>query len=57
MHRNHRTEQIRAALAKGATTPAEIAAIVYAGIPGVDLTLAALQVQTHLNFLQEADRN
>lgn len=52
-HRHMRTEQIRAALRGGAGTPEEVAAAVYAGIPGVNPALAAIQVRTHLVWLQE----
>jgi hypothetical protein len=36
--------------------PREIAAVVYAGVPGVDLALAAVQVRTHLRWLVERGR-
>lgn len=52
-HRRQRSAQFLAAIGdQGAGTPAEIAAVVYAGLPGVDLAWAALQVQTHLNWLE-----
>jgi glyoxylase-like metal-dependent hydrolase (beta-lactamase superfamily II) len=52
-HRHFRTEQIRAALRAGADQPLSIAQRVYAGLPGVNLQLAALQLQTHLSYLLE----
>lgn len=54
VHRAMRTGQVRTALGRlGPATPAELAAEVYAGLPGVDLTLAALQVRAHLTWLEE----
>ena len=50
-HRLMRTEQFRNAMRAGASTPDEIAGIVYGGIPGVNFALAALQVRTHLAWL------
>ncbi|MDP2308316.1 MAG: MBL fold metallo-hydrolase [Pseudomonadota bacterium] len=55
-HRHARTEQIAAALAGGPRDPMGIAAIVYAGVPGVHLGLAAVQVRTHLTWLIERGR-
>lgn len=52
-HRHHRTEQVRAALRAGADSPETVAARVYAGIPGVDLALAASQARAHLHWLIE----
>lgn len=52
-HRQLRTQQFLQALRGGAATAAAIAAVVYAGIPGVNLALAALQVETHLAWLVE----
>lgn len=53
-HRHHRTDQVRAALRDGADSPASVAARVYAGLPGVDLALAAVQARAHLEWLREA---
>lgn len=55
-HRHHRTDQMVTALGEGARTPLEIASRVYAGIPGVDLHFAAIQVMTHLTWLIERGR-
>lgn len=55
-HRHHRTAQVVAALRAGATDPEGVAARVYAGLPGVDLRLAALQVRAHVEWLREAGR-
>jgi ribonuclease/clavin/mitogillin len=55
-HRHARSAQVEAALAAGARTPAEIAAVVYAGVPGVDLALAAAQAHAHLVWLEEEGR-
>ncbi len=56
-HRAHRTDQVRAALARAGagrtTTVRAVAEGVYDGIPGVDLTLAAQQVLAHLGWLEE----
>lgn len=51
-HRHFRTEQVRSALRAGATNPESIAQRVYAGMPGVNLVLAALQVGAHLQWLE-----
>ena len=52
-HRHQRTAQFLAVLRGGeAVTAEQISEIVYAGIPGVSLALAALQVRTHLKWLQ-----
>lgn len=50
-HRHMRSQQFCEAIRAGAGTPDDIAALVYANIPGVNLILAALQVQTHLAWL------
>lgn len=55
-HRHARTAQIAAALVGGPRDPEGIAAIVYAGVPGVHLGLAAVQVRTHLTWLIERGR-
>jgi glyoxylase-like metal-dependent hydrolase (beta-lactamase superfamily II) len=55
-HRHARTAQVEAALADGPRDPRGIAAAVYAGVPGVDLALAAAQVRTHLSWLVEHGR-
>jgi endoribonuclease LACTB2 len=55
-HRHMRTEQVAAALLAGATRPDEVAARVYEGMPGVNLTLAAAQVRAHLEWLEEEGR-
>lgn len=56
-HRHARTQQFLAVLeANGPNTPEEIAAAVYAAIPGANLTLAALQVRAHLDWLEAAGR-
>jgi glyoxylase-like metal-dependent hydrolase (beta-lactamase superfamily II) len=55
-HRHLRTAQFVEALRAGASTPVEVAERVYAGIPGVDPVLAALQVRTHLVWLEEEGR-
>lgn len=55
-HRHARTAQIEAALADGPLAPPAIAAVVYAGVPGVDLALATAQVRTHLQWLVEHAR-
>jgi glyoxylase-like metal-dependent hydrolase (beta-lactamase superfamily II) len=56
-HRQLRTAQFEAVLAQREdASPREIAAEVYAGLPGVDLHLAALQVRTHLEWLARAGR-
>jgi glyoxylase-like metal-dependent hydrolase (beta-lactamase superfamily II) len=55
-HRHRRTEQIADALAAGPLDPVGIARAVYAGIPGVDVGLAAVQVRTHLTWLREHGR-
>lgn len=51
-HRHRRTGQFVAVLRdRGPSTPEEIAAVVYAEVPGANLMLAALQVRTHLAWL------
>ncbi len=55
-HRNARSEQVAASLRDRPLDPREIAAVVYAGVPGVDLALAAVQVRTHLRWLVERGR-
>jgi ribonuclease/clavin/mitogillin len=52
-HRHARTGQVRDALRRGARSPREVASHVYAGVPGVDPSLAADQVRAHLVWLQE----
>ena len=51
-HRHMRTGQFLRSLKAGSTTPAAVAADVYAGIPGVDFALAAMQVRTHLAWME-----
>ena len=55
-HRHARTEQVYRALADGPLDPVGIARVVYAGVPGVDLGLAAVQVRAHLTWLREQAR-
>lgn len=55
-HRHMRSGQVEAALGDGALDPVEVARVVYAGIPGVDPRLAAVQVVTHLRWLAGAGR-
>ncbi len=55
-HRHVRSEQILAALERGPLDALGIARVVYAGVPGVDLGLAAVQVRTHLTWLVEQGR-
>lgn len=52
-HRHLRTQQILQAMQAGRVGAREIAEWVYAGIPGVNLQLAASQVEAHLQWLQE----
>jgi glyoxylase-like metal-dependent hydrolase (beta-lactamase superfamily II) len=54
-HRHMRTAQVVSALASP-RTPREVAEHVYAGIPGVDLALAAHQAKAHLEWLGEQGR-
>jgi glyoxylase-like metal-dependent hydrolase (beta-lactamase superfamily II) len=56
-HRHARTAQFEAALRDGADTAERVAERVYAGIPGVDLRLAAAQVRAHLQWLAEQARD
>jgi hypothetical protein len=55
-HRHARSGQVAAALGAGPLDPEGIAAVVYAGVPGVHLGLAAVQVRTHLTWLVEQGR-
>lgn len=55
-HRHMRTEQIERALGRGPLDAVGIAEVVYAGIPGVDPRLAAVQVVAHLRWLATAGR-
>ncbi len=55
-HRHRRTEQVLDALAAGDRTAAEAASRIYEALPGVNLTLAAIQVSTHLTWLVERGR-
>lgn len=55
-HRHHRTRQILTALTAGPADPDRIAERVYEGVPGVNLALAALQVRTHLRWLERRGR-
>ncbi len=52
-HRHARSQQVEAALLAGATTAREVATVVSAGVPGVDLKLAAAQALAHLQWLAE----
>lgn len=53
-HRMARNEQIVAALrGRGALDAVALARAVYAGVPGVDPHLAAIQVRTHVRWLEE----
>ncbi|MEQ1501633.1 MAG: MBL fold metallo-hydrolase [Myxococcota bacterium] len=53
-HRNHRTDQIRAALIRSgpASTPLALAPLVYPELPATHHPLAAIQIRTHLNWLR-----
>lgn len=55
-HRAMRSEQVYAALLEGAADAVAVAARVYAGLPGVDPALAAVQVGAHLEWLREEGR-
>ncbi len=55
-HRAQRTTAILAALDEGAATIEEIVAIVYTDTPQVLHGVAALQVQAHLELLEQEDR-
>lgn len=55
-HRHARTAQVVRALEGGPADAVGLARIVYAGIPGVDLRLAAAQVGAHAEWLVEAGR-
>lgn len=56
-HRHRRTEQFLAVLREGGpASPAAIAAAVYAGVPGANLQIAAMQVLTHLDWLHAHGR-
>jgi len=55
-HRHARTAQFVAVLAAGPATPEQIAASVYASVPGANLDLAAAQVRTHLAWLGDQGR-
>jgi hypothetical protein len=52
-HRHMRTGQFLEALRRGAGSAEAVAQAVYAGIPGVDLSLAAMQVRTHLAWMHD----
>lgn len=54
-HRHNRSAQIEAALTEP-RDPVGIAEVVYAGIPGVDPRLAAIQVVAHLRWLAGVGR-
>ncbi|MFN7144809.1 MAG: MBL fold metallo-hydrolase [Myxococcota bacterium] len=56
VHRHARNAQILAALENGPLDAVGIAGVVYAGVPGVDVGLAAVQVRTHLTWLVEHGR-
>lgn len=56
-HRHMRSAQFEASVrARARATPEEIARDVYSGLPGVDLSLAAMQVRTHLAWLAARGR-
>ena len=56
-HRHARSEQFVRMLAEnGPSTPDEIAAAVYATVPGANLDLAAEQVRAHLAWLEVGGR-
>lgn len=55
-HRHVRTQQVARALGGGPVDAQDIARIVYGGVPGVDLQLAAAQVRAHAEWLVEAGR-
>ncbi len=55
-HRHARTAQFVAVLGAGPATPEQVAATVYAAVPGVHLGLAAAQVRTHLAWLRDQGR-
>jgi glyoxylase-like metal-dependent hydrolase (beta-lactamase superfamily II) len=52
-HRQERLDQVRAALAAGATTPAEVVAIVYAEVDKALWPAAEVSVRAQLAYLQE----
>lgn len=54
-HRLRREQQVVAWLAQGYSTAADIAARIYAGQP-VDMSIAALQVEAHLEKLRREDQ-
>jgi glyoxylase-like metal-dependent hydrolase (beta-lactamase superfamily II) len=53
-HRELRLEQVRAALAGGATTPAEVVAVVYADVDRSVWPAAELSVRAQLDYLATA---
>ncbi|MGH3281193.1 MAG: MBL fold metallo-hydrolase, partial [Trebonia sp.] len=50
-HRKERLDQVRAAMAVGARTPAEIVAVVYAGVDKSLWPAAELSVRAQLDYL------
>ena len=50
-HREMRLEQVRAAVAAGATTPREVVEVVYADVDRVLWPAAELSVRAQLDFL------
>jgi glyoxylase-like metal-dependent hydrolase (beta-lactamase superfamily II) len=55
-HRRERLDQVRAALAAGARTPAEIVAVVYADVDRAVWPAAEQSVRAQLSYLNAADR-
>jgi hypothetical protein len=51
-HREQRLDQVRAALAAGATTPEEVVEIVYADVDRVLWPAATLSVRAQLEYLR-----
>jgi glyoxylase-like metal-dependent hydrolase (beta-lactamase superfamily II) len=50
-HRHARTDQVRQALARGPLSAVELAPMVYPELPASVLTVAAIQLQAHLDWL------
>lgn len=55
-HRRERLDQVRAALAAGARTPAEVVAVVYADVDRAVWPAAELSVKAQLDYLNTAGR-
>lgn len=54
LHRQARLDQVRAALADGAETAADVVAVVYAEVPRAAWPAALLSVRAQLDYLQQA---